>query len=69
MSQVSVTINHIDSLGAGRFKIKIAENHINLSMINHNGRSFQVVKSMGRGRFIVREVSIPLVKKIAKFIG
>jgi len=51
---IPLTINHIEKLSRGRFKVKLAENDIGLNNMRINNRDYDVVQSLGRGRFIVR---------------
>lgn len=51
---IPLTIKHVEKLSRGRFKVKLAENNIGLKDMRINDRDYDVIQSLGRGRFIVR---------------
>lgn len=54
--RVSITVEHMEPLSGGRWKIKVKETHIDLIDLSHEGREFVVVKNYGRGRYVMRLV-------------
>lgn len=51
---IPLNIKHVEKLSRGRFRVKLAENDIGLNNMRINNRDYDVVQSLGRGRFIVR---------------
>lgn len=51
---IPLTIQHIEKLSRGRFRVKLAENDIGLNNMRINNRDYDVVQSLGRGRFVIR---------------
>lgn len=54
-NRIDITVEKIQSMGAGRFKVKIAETKASLIDMRIDGREFVVTRRLGRGRYIVRE--------------
>jgi hypothetical protein len=54
-NKVKVNIKHVERLKNGNFKVKIKENNIKLTSINLNDATLLTVKSLGRGRFIMKK--------------
>lgn len=52
---VRVHVQKWESLGGGRFKLKIAETNMNLTNIVHEGEPYTTIKHLNRGRYIVRK--------------
>ncbi len=56
MSQtISITIETWRPLPNGRIRAKIKETHFPPERIVHNGKTYGVVKALGRGRLILRK--------------
>jgi hypothetical protein len=53
--RVDITVEKIRSIGSGRFKVKVAETKERLIDMRIDGRNFIVTRSLGRGRYVVRE--------------
>ncbi len=55
--RVNVTVRRIESIGKGRFRVKIAENNINLVDLDYSKDLYLVVtKNLGRGRYVMKKV-------------
>ena len=52
--QVKVTIQKWDKIGRDRIRAKIAETHLNITNLIHEGISYLTIKNYGRGRYLVR---------------
>jgi hypothetical protein len=52
-SRTPITIQKFESIGKGKFKLKIKEHFINMKNIRVYGKDYIVTKSLARGRFIV----------------
>lgn len=53
--RISINVEKIEPIGHGRVKVKIREHGVNLLDMRHEGREFVVTRSLGRGRYIMRE--------------
>lgn len=54
-NEVKVNIKHVEHMKNGNFKVKIKENNIKLTSINLNDITLITVRSLGRGRFIMKK--------------
>lgn len=51
----SITVQKMQSIGVGRFKIKLAETHDRFSTLTISGIDYIVTRNLGRGRYIIRK--------------
>ena len=51
-----ITLQKIEGIGKGKFRVKIKETSANILDMRHNGKDFIVLHNLGRGRYIMREV-------------
>ena len=54
--KVPVTVERMEQLTGGRWKIKVKETNLNLIDLDHEGRKFVTVKDYGRGRYVMKMV-------------
>lgn len=54
--RVTVHVKEAQPLSRRRLWVKIKENDIKLSGITHQGKDYVVSNSLGRGRYIMKEV-------------
>jgi hypothetical protein len=57
MKEVKFDIKHVKALPHGRKQVKIHQNDISLTDMNIDGVKHKVLRSLGRGRFIVKEIN------------
>lgn len=57
--RVKITVQRFESLGGGRFKVKIAEKRMNMTNLVHEGEYFVTQKKMGRGRYVMKKEPMP----------
>jgi hypothetical protein len=51
---VQVHVQRIESLSRGRLKVKIAETNLNLGVMTHQGKQYEISNKLGRGRYIMK---------------
>ena len=55
--RISINIKKIEKIGtSNRYKVKILETQANLLDMNHQGENYIVIRNLGRGRYIMRNV-------------
>lgn len=58
-TRIPIHVIRMESVGKGKFKVKLAETHANLIDMHHNGRDYIVVRNLGRGRYVMKPVPTP----------
>jgi hypothetical protein len=58
MENVSIDIVSVKKLANGNSQVKIRQNDVSLVDIDIFGKKHKVLRSLGRGRFICREINI-----------
>jgi hypothetical protein len=53
--RIPLTLKHMEPLGNGKFKIKLAETQINITDFRHEGVEYTILKNLGRGRYIAKK--------------
>ncbi len=53
--RVNITVQKMRSMGAGRFRVKVAQTRECLIDMRIDGKEFVVTRNLGRGRYVVRE--------------
>lgn len=49
---VPITVQKIQSIGGGRYRVKIAQTKENLVNMTIDGRKYKVLRNLGRGRYV-----------------
>lgn len=57
-NMAAVTVQKFERLQSGRFRVKIAETHIGISELEHDGDLYTVLKRIGRGRFVMKRKEV-----------
>jgi hypothetical protein len=53
---VKVHVQKVERIDSKRVKVKIAETAVGLSTLTYEGRTYETSRSLGRGRYIMKEV-------------
>lgn len=56
--RVTVSVQKVEVLPRGRIKVKIKETEANLIDLKHKGKDYVVLRNLGRGRYVMREVDL-----------
>lgn len=53
---ISINVQRMKPVGKGKVMVKIRETSVNLTDMSHNGQHYKVLRSLGRGRYVMRPV-------------
>ena len=54
--RANITIQKLEPISHGRVRVKILERNISLNTMRHENKNYIILKQLGRGRFIAKEV-------------
>lgn len=54
--RIKINVVRLEQMGRGRVKVKIDDTKSNIIDMNHNGKDYVVMRNLGRGRYIMREI-------------
>ena len=66
--RIKVDVMRIDPIGHGRLKVKV-KGSVDILDLNHNGRAYEVIRNLGRGRYIMREIEPTGVMSNGRYQG
>ena len=52
---IKVHVQRVETIGKGRYKVKVTETGVRLSSLTHNGKKLVTARDLGRGRYVMRE--------------
>lgn len=54
--RIKVDVVRMEPMGKGKIKIKIRDTKSNIIDLQHGGKGYAVIRNLGRGRYIMREI-------------